>query len=176
MRHVHVLSIVPGSAYMAIESAAVVVEQGGRERGTPFGGVASAWRMARRKPLGAVSAVIIVVLVLSAVFAELLAPYGPYELGADTFQSPSAFHLMGTDEIGRDVFSRVLYGARVSLTVGLIAVGLGTMVGSLVGLVSGYFGGALDTVLQRVVDVVMAFPGLVLALVEIWVLGTGTLK
>ncbi|MBI2761040.1 MAG: ABC transporter permease [Chloroflexi bacterium] len=131
---------------------------------------------ARAKPLGAISLVIIVVLVLTAALAPLLAPYGPYELGADIFQKPSAFHLMGTDEIGRDVFSRIIYGARISLLVGLLAVGMGTVVGSLVGLVSGYCGGWVDTVLQRFVDIIMAFPGLVLALVVISILGTGTVK
>ncbi len=162
---------------MAIEgAAAVIVERGAGTRGTPFGGIAAAWRMARRKPLGAISFLVLAGIVLAAVFADLLSPYSPYELTADTFQSPGTYHLMGTDEIGRDVFSRVLHGARVSLYVGLIAVGLGTMLGSLVGLVSGYFGGVLDTVLQRLVDVVMAFPGLVLALVGISVLGTGTFK
>lgn len=133
-------------------------------------------RSARRKPLGAVSLAVIVGLVLIAVLADVVAPYGPYELSADIFQSPGAYHLMGTDEIGRDVFSRVVHGARVSLFVGLIAVGLGTLVGSLIGLVSGYFGGALDAVLQRLVDIIMAFPGLVLALVVISILGVGTFK
>ncbi len=134
------------------------------------------FHLARRKPLGAVSLVVVAGLVLMAVFADVVAPYGPYELSVDTFQSPSAYHLMGTDEIGRDVFSRVVHGARVSLFVGLIAVVLGTLVGSLIGLVSGYFGGTLDAVLQRLVDIIMAFPGLVLALVVISILGVGTFK
>jgi peptide/nickel transport system permease protein len=133
-------------------------------------------RLARRKPLGAIAAVVLVVMALGAIFAGQLAPYSPYELSTDAFQRPSVYHLMGTDEIGRDVFSRVLYGARISLFVGLIAVGLGTMLGSLIGLLSGYFGGVTDTVLQRLVDVIMAFPGLVLALVVISILGTGTFK
>lgn len=133
-------------------------------------------RAAQRKPLGAVSFLVIVLLVLMAVFAELISPYGPYELSADNYASPGAYHLMGTDEIGRDVFSRVIHGSRVSLYVGLIAVVLGTLGGSLIGLVSGYFGGWVDSGIQRLVDIVMAFPGLVLALVVISVLGTGTTK
>jgi peptide/nickel transport system permease protein len=143
-------------------------------RSTGFG--VGLWQAARRKPLGAASFVVIVVLVLMAVFAGAIAPYGPYELSLDTLASPGAYHLMGTDEIGRDMFSRVLYGARVSLYVGLIAVTLGTLGGSLLGMISGYFGGWVDSVLQRLVDIVMAFPGLVLALVVISVLGTGTTK
>jgi ABC-type dipeptide/oligopeptide/nickel transport system permease subunit len=163
---------------MAQETAAHGVAGLGREAvlGTRHSVLSTAAGMARRKPLGAIALVVIVGMVLAAIFAGQLAPYSPYELSTDAFQSPNAYHLMGTDEIGRDVFSRVLYGARVSLFVGLIAVGLGTMLGSLVGLVSGYFGGVLDTVLQRIVDVIMAFPGLVLALVVISVLGTGTFK
>lgn len=160
---------------MAIEQAIAVpldshVEPGRRRSG------AALWSLARRKPLGAISLLVIIGLVGAAVFAGQIAPYGPYELSVDSFQSPSAYHLMGTDEIGRDVFSRVLYGARVSLFVGLIAVVLGTLLGAAVGLISGYFGGVLDSVLQRLVDIIMAFPGLVLALVVISVLGTGTWK
>lgn len=131
---------------------------------------------ARRKPLGAVSLAVICLLAVSALLADYLAPYSPFALSPRIFQSPGAYHLMGTDEIGRDVFSRVLYGARISLYVGLVAVGLGTLSGSLLGVISGYFGGAVDAVLQRFVDMIQAFPGLVLALVVISVLGTGTTK
>jgi ABC-type dipeptide/oligopeptide/nickel transport system permease subunit len=137
---------------------------------------AGLWQAARRKPLGAASLAVIIVLVLMALFAGAIAPYGPLELSTDTLVAPSAYHLMGTDEIGRDVFSRVLYGARVSLYVGLIAVTLGTLGGSLIGLISGYFGGWTDSLIQRLIDIVMAFPGLVLALVVISILGTGTTK
>ena len=132
--------------------------------------------LARRKPLGAVSLMVICLLAMSALLADYLAPYDPFALSSRTFQSPDAYHLMGTDEIGRDVFSRVIYGARISLYVGLVAVGLGTMGGSLLGVISGYFGGTIDAVLQRFVDMIQAFPGLVLALVVISVLGTGTTK
>lgn len=160
---------------MAVEQAIAIELDShrglGRRRAVP-----ALWQLARRKPLGAISLLLIFGMITAAVFAGQIAPYGPYELSADTFQSPSAYHLMGTDEIGRDVFSRVLHGARVSLYVGLIAVVLGTFVGSFIGLISGYFGGMLDTALQRMVDIIMAFPGLVLALVVISVLGTGTTK
>jgi peptide/nickel transport system permease protein len=143
-------------------------------RSTGFG--AGLWQAARRKPLGALSFAVIVLLVFLAAFAGVISPYGPYELGLDTLQGPGAYHLMGTDEIGRDVFSRVVHGARVSLYVGLIAVTLGTLGGSLIGLISGYFGGWTDSIIQRLIDIIMAFPGLVLALVVISVLGTGTTK
>jgi peptide/nickel transport system permease protein len=131
---------------------------------------------ARQKPLGTVSLAVICLLVLSAIFADYLAPYDPYALSSNIFQAPSVYHLMGTDEIGRDVFSRIIYGARISLYVGLLAVVMGTLTGSLLGMVSGYFGSTTDSVIQRIVDVVQAFPGLVLALVVISVLGTGTTK
>jgi peptide/nickel transport system permease protein len=131
---------------------------------------------ARQKPLGTVSLAVIFVLILSALLADYIAPYDPFALSSSIFQSPDVYHLMGTDEIGRDVFSRIIYGARISLYVGLVAVGLGTLGGSLLGMISGYFGGAVDSVLQRFVDMVQAFPGLVLALVVISVLGTGTTR
>lgn len=160
---------------MAMEQA-IAVELDSREPLAKRKGAPALWQLARRKPLGAVSFVVIIFMIGAAIFAGQIAPYGPYELSIDTFQGPSAFHLMGTDEIGRDVFSRVLYGARVSLFVGLIAVVLGTLLGSFIGMISGYFGGLLDSTLQRLVDIIMAFPGLVLALVVISVLGTGTFK
>jgi peptide/nickel transport system permease protein len=132
--------------------------------------------LARQKPLGTASLAVICVLILSALLADYIAPYDPFALSPNIFQSPDVYHLMGTDEIGRDVFSRIIYGARISLYVGLVAVGLGTLGGSLLGMISGYFGGAVDSVLQRFVDMIQAFPGLVLALVVISVLGTGTTR
>jgi ABC-type dipeptide/oligopeptide/nickel transport system permease subunit len=129
----------------------------------------------RRKPLGAVSAALIAVIVLTAVFANAIAPYDP--LDADPTKrlaAPSAAHPFGTDDIGRDVFSRIVYGSRISLWVGLLAVGIGTAVGMVIGLACGYWEGRLDMFLQRVMDAVQAIPGLVLALAIVSVLKPST--
>jgi peptide/nickel transport system permease protein len=133
------------------------------------------WTTIRRKPLGAVSAAVIVALVLTAVFANVLAPFDPVETRPEIrLQAPSRVHPFGTDDIGRDVLSRVIHGARISLWVGLLAVGIGTMAGMIVGLLCGYCEGRLDLVLQRVMDAVQAIPGLVLALAIVSVLKPST--
>lgn len=126
----------------------------------------------RRKPLGAVGGVLLLLLIFVALTAPLLAPYDPLEFHTSaTFQSPSRVYIFGTDEKGRDIFSRVAYGARISLQVGAIAVGLGISFGLLVGLVSGYAGGKVDFFAQRVVDSFQAFPALFLALAVTTALG-----
>src|SRR5215470_14894600 len=135
---------------------------------------ALAWRMvarfARRKPLGAVSAVIVCGLVAVALLAPVLAPRDPYAFNLDDrglpirMQAPSATFLLGTDPLGRDVLSRIVYGARISLIVGFASVLIGTLLGTTLGLVSGYWEGGLDQVIQRGVDSAMAIPGIVIAL------------
>ena len=115
---------------------------------------------------------ILLVMVVLAVFAGLVAQYSPTKTDFGALQqAPSPKHIMGTDELGRDVFSRVLYGARVSLAAGLISVSIALVFGGLIGLVSGYFGGRLDEVLMRLVDAMLAFPFLVLAIALAAVLG-----
>jgi ABC-type dipeptide/oligopeptide/nickel transport system permease subunit len=129
----------------------------------------------RRKPLGIASAALIIALVLTAMFADVLAPYDPLEPHPEIrLAPPSRAHLFGTDDIGRDVLSRVIYGSRISLWVGLLAVGIGTLVGMIIGLVSGYWEGRIDLVLQRVMDAVQAIPGLILALAIVSVLTPST--
>jgi peptide/nickel transport system permease protein len=115
---------------------------------------------------------LVAVLTLMAVFAPLLAPYDPIkqDYGALT-KAPSVAHLFGTDNLGRDVLSRTIYGARVSLSAGVIAVGLATLAGLLLGLLAGFFGGWLDELIMRVVDAMLAFPFLVLAITLAAVLG-----
>ena len=128
---------------------------------------------ARSKPLGMIGLVIIVVFAIVALLAPWLAPHDPYLIDATALlQAPSLRHPMGTDEFGRDILSRVIWGARVSLLVGFSAVAIGTTSGSLIGLIGGYFGGKLDYTIQRVVDVLMAFPLLVLALAMVAALGS----
>src|SRR5439155_17586269 len=105
---------------------------------------------------------VIALLVLTAIFADVIAPYDPLETHPEIrLAKPSGEHFFGTDDIGRDVFSRVVHGARISLWVGLLAVGIGTLFGMLIGLVCGYWEGRLDLLLQRVMDALMAIPDLV---------------
>jgi peptide/nickel transport system permease protein len=121
--------------------------------------------------------VIILLLLFTAAFAELLAPYSPYEQdlpGALQHMNPQ--HWLGTDEIGRDVLSRLIYGTRTSLMVGVVAVGVAAVIGVTLGLISGYFGGWLDNIVMRLIDALMAIPGLVLALVFAAMLGGGLLN
>jgi peptide/nickel transport system permease protein len=140
-----------------------------------FGRVHALWTTIRRKPLGAVSAAVIGALVLTAVFADVLAPFDPMETHPEIrLQAPSRVHPFGTDDIGRDVLSRVIHGSRISLWVGLLAVGIGTVAGMIIGLLCGYCEGRLDLILQRVMDAVQAIPGLVLALAIVSVLKPST--
>lgn len=127
----------------------------------------------RRNPLGAIGIGIIVVFVLVAAFAPWLAPHDPYAMDSSVILAPPGpGHWMGTDDFGRDVMSRIIWGSRISLTVGLIAVGLGTTTGAIIGMVSAYFGGKLDYAVQRLMDMLMAFPMLVLALAMVAALGS----
>jgi peptide/nickel transport system permease protein len=111
-------------------------------------------------------------LVAAAILAPWIAPYDPIEVTMDkALGPPSRQHIMGTDRFGRDVFSRIVFGARVSLSVGIIATGIATICGVLLGLFAGYLGGTVDLVIMRIIDFLLAFPGLVLALMVIAVLG-----
>jgi peptide/nickel transport system permease protein len=133
------------------------------------------WTVIKRKPLGMASAALILLLVLTAIFADVLAPYDPLAAQPEIrLAAPSWAHPFGTDDIGRDVFSRVIYGSRISLWVGLLAVGIGTLAGTIIGLVSGYWEGRLDMILQRVMDALMTLPGLILALAIVSVLKPST--
>ncbi len=116
--------------------------------------------------------VVMSLFILMAVFAPLIAPYDPLQQDlAGKFAQPSREHLMGQDELGRDILSRVIYGARISLTAGLAAVAIATGIGTLVGVVAGFFGRWPDSLLMRVMDVVLAFPSILLAIVIVTVLG-----
>ena len=119
------------------------------------------------------SVLVTLIYVIIAAFGPQLAPYSEIEMLTLPRQAPSAEHWFGTDEIGRDIFSRMLVSARVAITVGFVAVGISLIVGSVMGIVAGYFGGWLDATLMRVVDVLLAFPGILLALAVITFLGPG---
>lgn len=139
----------------------------------------SGWRyevlkFIRQRPLGAVGAAIIVITAVMAACAGWLAPYDPLTNDyAAMLAAPSASHWLGTDAFGRDVLSRIIYGSRTALTVGLGASLIGAVLGSLIGVTSAYFGGRVDMVVQRVMDVFFAFPVIILALAVVAILGTG---
>ena len=119
-------------------------------------------------------AIILILLILSAVFADVLAPYGLDDQDVSrALQGPSSEHLFGTDKFGRDQFSRVLYGGRISLRVGIVAVGVALLFGGTLGVIAGYVGGKVDSVIMRVMDVLMAVPGMLLAVAIAASLGAG---
>ena len=127
----------------------------------------------RRKPLGAIGGGILAVLIIIAVLAPVISPFDPEEIHSDhLFAPPGRFLPLGGDSVGRDVMSRLFYGGRVSLFVGLVSVGIGITLGSLLGVTSAYLGGTFDIVVQRFVDAFIAFPGIILALAIMAVLGS----
>ena len=130
--------------------------------------------MVRQNKLAALAAVVIAVIALAAIFAPLAAPYDPYaQTLTDRLQAPSAAHILGTDELGRDVFSRIIYGARVSLMVGLVPTVISMAIGTILGLLAGFYGGKTDFAIMRLADVMLAFPSLLLAMVITYTIGGG---
>jgi len=131
-------------------------------------------RLFRDKPLGAAGAIVLGFFLVCGVLADVIAPHGFNEIAPlDRMQPPSAAHWFGTDNVGRDVLSRCLYGAQLSVIIGLSAAVLATLISSLIGIVSGYFGGKVDLAVQRFVDAWMIFPDLVVLIVVVSVLGPG---
>ncbi len=147
-------------------------EQGGRSGLAHF-----LVRLWREKPLGTAGGVVLLALILVAIFADVLAPYPFDEVHLRALlEPPSAEHLMGTDQLGRDLLSRNIHGARVSMLVGVVATTLNVLVAVLIGGTAGFFGGKLDLVVQRFVDAWMAFPGLLLLLTIMSLVGQGLLQ
>ena len=131
-------------------------------------------RLLREKPLGTVCGLIVLVLLFAGIFADLLAPYPYAEIHLESIlEEPSGQYLLGTDQLGRDVLSRLIHGARISLVVGLAATTVNVVVAVLIGGISGFFGGKLDLAVQRFVDAWMAFPGLLLLLTVMSIVGQG---
>lgn len=130
-----------------------------------------------RNPLGRIGLVLLTIIIAVGVLAPVLAPYDPIaQLRGDELQGPSARHLLGTDELGRDLLSRIIHGTRISLIVGLVAVALGAAVGVSTGLVAGYVGGWFEALTFRIWDTLMAFPGILLAIAISAILGPGLLN
>jgi len=136
-----------------------------------------AWRAFKSNKSALVGLVMIVVIVLVAIFAPLLATHDPLTQSTiNRLQSPSGEHWLGTDDYGRDVFSRILYGTRVALMVGVLSVALGAVLGTILGVVAAYTGGIVDTILMRIVDIMLSFPDLITGLLVMAVLGSGLEK
>ena len=134
---------------------------------------AGSLRPAWRQPLALIGAAIALAWILAAIFAPLVAPYDPLAQQFPPFEGPSSNHFFGTDELGRDVFSRVIFGSRISLPLALLLVALATLIGGMLGAIAGYFRGLADGAIMRTTDLVFAFPAIILAMVVTAVLGRG---
>lgn len=131
----------------------------------------------QKHQLALVALVVLTLLLLCAIVPDLLAPYDPLAIEMrDRLQSPSVTHPFGTDDFGRDILSRIIYGARISLQVGIVAVGIAAVVGISTGLLAGYGGGWLDTILMRLMDIIFAFPAILLAISIMALLGPSTVN
>ena len=155
-----------------LEARDVAIETGGT------GLWSDAWYRLRRNPGAIFGFVIISVLVIVAIFAPLLAPFDPRDQNLSLIREgccpgPSADHLFGVDELGRDELSRIIYGARYSLLIGVVSVTVGFVFGSLLGAIAGYFGGVIDTIIMRIVDIWLTIPGFLMAIGIVAVIGPG---
>ncbi len=149
-------------------------EQTEKNIGQSQHGLREIFKRLSRAPLAMIGLAIVVVLVFTAVFADYIAPFGyaDQDLMA-AFEEPSKAHLFGTDEFGRDIFSRIIYGSRISLQVGFIAVGIAVFAGGFLGAIAGYYGGPLDHFIQGMIDVSWAFPTVLMAIFLVATLGPG---
>jgi len=139
----------------------------------PF--LARLWDLSKRQPLGAFGLIVVIGMVLMAVFANVVSPYDPERADfANMLAAPNADYWLGTDAFGRDILTRIIYGARTALFVGFTCAFVGATGGLVLGVASAYFGGIFDLIVQRIVDVIMAFPLIILALAVVATLGTGT--
>lgn len=133
-----------------------------------------AWVRFRRQTPAMLGLAILLILVLAAILAPVLTPYDPEKLKlTDALIHPNSTHPLGTDHLGRDVLARILYGGRLSLMIGFLAVGIGLVVGMPLGAISGYYGGWVDMIVQRIADILLSFPSILLALSLVAVLGVG---
>ena len=130
--------------------------------------------LVRRQPIGATGCLIVIVMALAAAFADVLSPYNPVDARFSwMLQPPSAEHWLGTDQFGRDLLTRIIYGARTALFIGTVAAFVGATIGLVLGVASAYFGGKIDLIFQRVMDIFMAFPLIIMALAIVAIFGPG---
>ncbi len=132
------------------------------------------WNRLKKNKLAIASLFVLIALSVMAISAPLIAPYDPYTTDMTAvIQKPDANHLLGTDDLGRDMLSRIIYGSRISLRVGFLAVAISMLAGTIIGSIAGYFGGTTDNVVMRIMDMLMAFPPILLAIVFMSALGKG---
>lgn len=135
------------------------------------------WRQIRKNRLAIIGSVTILLMALIAILAPVLAPHDPFQTDYSNHKMPpSADHILGTDELGRDVFSRLIYGTRISLIVGLVVTGIAMTIGVSLGAIGGYFGGVADMIIMRIVDILQAFPFMILAVAMVAVVGPGLMN
>lgn len=137
------------------------------------------WRRLKRNKMAVLGLVILIILVLLAVFANVIANYDNVVIKqnlSQRLQAPSATHWLGTDEFGRDIFARLVHGTRVSLQVGIIAVGISIVIGGILGAIAGYYGGKLDNIIMRIMDIFLAVPSILLAIAIVSALGPSILN
>jgi len=128
----------------------------------------------RRNRIAVIGLSILVVFGFFAVFAPFLTPYDPVAANLrENLEAPSEKHLLGTDELGRDILSRIIFGARISLTVGMVSVSIALFCGVLLGAIAGYYGGLVDNIIMRIMDIIISFPGILLAILIVTILGPG---
>src|SRR6267142_311067 len=152
-------------------TAAVLVDEHGI---TPRGPLAVAWTFVRRQPVGSIGMALVLIFGFAGIFADWIAPYSPTSNDfASMTEPPSLAHWLGTDQLGRDLLSRILVGARTAFVVGMTSALVGGLSGLVIGVASAYFGGQLDLWLQRLLDIVMAFPLIIMALAVVSIFGTG---
>jgi len=131
------------------------------------------WKRFKKHKLAVIGLWFLTIVTIAAIFAPILAPFDPAEITGEFSAPPSWHHLLGTDQVGRDVFSRVVYAARVSLAVGIGAVAISAFIGTVLGLISGYFGGIIDGIIMRITDMFMSFPYIMFILVVASIVGPG---
>jgi peptide/nickel transport system permease protein len=131
------------------------------------------WKRFKKHKLAVIGVWFLAIVTVAAIFAPFIAPYNPTEITGDFSAAPSMQHWLGTDQVGRDVFSRVIYAARVSLAVGVGAVAISAIIGTVLGLISGYFGGIIDGIIMRITDMFMSFPYIMFILVVASIVGPG---
>lgn len=142
------------------------------EKDTRFGRTKEFWRKYKKNRPAVIGLIIMLLLLLNAIFADSLAPYDPWEYNfVEKLKPPSWIHLMGTDHFGRDVFSRVIYGSRVSLLIGFLAAFITITVGTILGAISGYYGGVIDNIIMRVTELFLVIPTFFLILLIVAVFG-----
>jgi peptide/nickel transport system permease protein len=162
---------------MAVTTNAGELSFAERRRAQPLviGWWHATWHFTRKKPLAAFGGAIVVIMLVTGIFAHWIAPYG-YDVRDyhALLQTPSLHHLLGTDDVGRDIFSRIVYGARVSVIIGFGSVIVAQVLATLLGVPAGYFGGKFDLIVQRIVDMWIAFPSLILLITLASIFGTPT--